>query len=725
MRHARPHGETVVNGRNTHGIGLMRGSATVVRERARGVRLGTPHMCSMEFHRMGALGSPCQRCREGLVRHASTLALVLAALTIGAVQPGTGQSPEPPLVGHCDCSKGICPLGPGGRACSCGCGQAADLQPVQALTAIAREECRNGRAGTYPCSEIDLLSFLPLGEIGGGSGNDIWGWTDPETGREYALVGRSTGTSFVDITSPEQPRYLGNLPTQTVESLWRDIEVYASHAFIVSEAPNHGMQVFDLRQLRQVGAQPVTFAATAHYAGFGSAHTLAIDAGAGFAYAAGTRTCAGGPHAVNVQDPGRPRLAGCYGVDGYTHDAQCIVYDGPDRAHAGREICLNSNEDTLTIVDTSDKHAQREISRTGYETAAYTHQGWLTDDRRFFLVDDEGDERAFGTRTRTYVWDVSDLDAPFIAHVYEGSVPAIDHNLFVRGDLAYESNYRSGLRVLALGDLATAPPREVGFFDVYPADDAPEFNGAWSNYPFFASGNVIVNGIEQGLFVLRPRRAPAGLRRGVSVSLAATNRPAVAGSDLVHIARVVNHGSESAAGVQLTVQLPDGATSVSPSQGTCSTTTIVTCTLGTLAGGGNATIAVTSRPRTLGAHVASARVSFDRITDDADDNVATQMTPVESARRELLLAYPNGGETVRLGRAAMVQFTLRGVEGGVRVELSSDDGRTWTPLAATAPNNGFFDWVPSGGTQLLARVRVTSVSDPQLTATSAAPFTIR
>ena len=38
----------------------------------------------------------------------------------------------------------------------------------------------------------------------------------------------------------------------------------------------------------------------------------------------------------------------------------------------------------------------------------------------------------------------------------------------------------------------------------YPSSDSASFNGAWSNYPYFESGNVIVSGIEQGLFVLRP-----------------------------------------------------------------------------------------------------------------------------------------------------------------------------------------------------------------------------
>lgn len=668
------------------------------------------------------LNGPSVLHRMPAMRHTSIVIALVAAL--GQLGGGQAPAPEPPLDGHCACEGGICPLGPARRECSCGCALAADAQPVQALTAAAAEECRNGSAAGYPCHDVDLLSFLPLADIGGGSGNDVWGWTDPHTGREYAIAGRSNGTAFVEVTDPTRPRYLGNLPTHTVDSTWRDIKVFADHAFIVSEAPNHGLQVFDLRQLAAVDGAPAVFEATAHYPGFGSAHNLAVDTDAGFAYAVGTRTCAGGLHAVNIQHPARPRTAGCFAADGYTHDAQCVVYDGPDEAHAGREICFGANEDTLTIVDASDKHAQRAISRTGYDASAYTHQGWLTGDGRYFLVDDEGDERAFGTRTRTFVWDVSDLEAPFIAHVYEGTVASIDHNLYTRGDLAYEANYRSGLRVLSLEDLASAPPREVGFFDIYPADDAPEFNGAWSVFPYFASGTVLLNGIEQGLFVLRPRRAPAGAPAGLAVTLAATNRPAFAGADLVYVARVANHGPERADGVQLTLQLPDAASEVAASRGTCGITSIATCAIGSIAAGADVVVTATIRPRGPGSLVATARVSADRLADDPADNVATSVTAADAPRRELLLAYPNGGETIRAGRAAAVQFTLRGAEGGVRVELSRDDGRTWSLLAAEAPNAGFHDWVPSAPAAA-ARVRVTSIADRRLTAMSARAFTIR
>ncbi|WP_345390352.1 proprotein convertase P-domain-containing protein, partial [Haloechinothrix salitolerans] len=42
------------------------------------------------------------------------------------------------------------------------------------------------------------------------------------------------------------------------------------------------------------------------------------------------------------------------------------------------------------------------------------------------------------------------------------------------------------------------------YFDIYPSGNAAEFNGAWSVYPYFDSGTVIISGIEQGLVVVKP-----------------------------------------------------------------------------------------------------------------------------------------------------------------------------------------------------------------------------
>ncbi len=373
-----------------------------------------------------------------------------------------------------------------------------------AEAAFTQGACIDGHAAGYPCRDVHLAAFVPLAALGGGNTNDVWGWTDPLTGREYALLGRSNGTSFVDVTIPDAPVVLGNLPTHTINSLWRGLKVYGDHAYIISEATGHGLQVFDLRQLRGRSGPPVTFTATAHYAGFGNCHTLAVNEASGFLYAAGTNTCNGGLHIVDVRTPGAPVFAGCVANDGYTHETQCVTYHGPDAAYAGRELCFSSNTDTLTIIDVTNKAAPVQLSRTGYAGRGYTHQGWLTEDHRHFLLDDETDEQSFGHNTRTYIWDVADLDAPRVIGSYLGPVSAIDHNLYIRGAYAYEANYRSGLRILDLTNIGAAALSERAYFDTYPASDGPGFNGAWSNYPFFASGTVLVSGIDEGLFVLQP-----------------------------------------------------------------------------------------------------------------------------------------------------------------------------------------------------------------------------
>lgn len=383
-----------------------------------------------------------------------------------------------------------------------------DALPTTPLPAQAATACEDGFAGSYPCNNIDLLAFMPLADIGGGSGNDIWGWSDPQTGREYALMGRSSGTSFVDITDPENPVYLGNLPTETANSTWRDIKVYADHAFVVSEASGHGMQIFDLTRLRDVTSPPVTFDNDAHYSGFGNAHNIVINEETGFAYGVGTSTCAGGLHMVDIQNPLSPVNAGCFSSDGYTHDAQCIVYDGPDTEHAGQEICFNANEDTLTIVDVTDKSAPVQLSRTGYPGSGYAHQGWITEDHTYFLLDDELDELNFGHNTRTRVFNVTDLDAPTLDTIYDGPVGSSDHNLYIVGDNAFMSNYQSGLRIVDISDIAAGSLVEVGYFDVYPANDSAGFSGTWSNYPYFDSGVIVVSGTDSGLFILDPGLDP-------------------------------------------------------------------------------------------------------------------------------------------------------------------------------------------------------------------------
>ena len=356
---------------------------------------------------------------------------------------------------------------------------------------------------------------LKAGPVSARAGNDIWGWTDPTTQKEYAIMGLNSKTSFVDITDPTNPIHLADVKTATRSSTWRDVKIYKHYAFIVSEAYSHGMQVFDLHRLRELdGSSVVKLDADFRYRDFGNAHNIFINEETGYGYAVGTSTCDGGLHIMDLREPLSPRFLNCVGRkvyelprkhgNSYTHDVQCVVYKGPDARYLGREICVSSNADTVNIVDVTDKSRPVQISAASYDGVKYTHQGWLTEDHRYFLLGDELDESRLRVKTKTFIWDFSDLKNPrhFATHQHE--TKATDHNMYVKGKYVYQGNYNAGLRILSLENVDQGKLSEVGFLDTMPSRDSSRMEGVWSVFPYYKSGTVAVSGIDGVLYLTRP-----------------------------------------------------------------------------------------------------------------------------------------------------------------------------------------------------------------------------
>lgn len=414
--------------------------------------------------------------------------------------------------------------------------QPAPFSPDQKIGAVP---CFGGQAAGYPCAGVDLLSFTPRAEMGSNSAEkvaDLWGWHDRQTGMELALVAMERGTSFVDVTQPSSPRVLGYLPSTGGFFPNREVNVYADHAYIVADGPDqHGLQVFDLRQLRGYDGPPQQLTETARYTEFENCHNFNINPDSGFGYAVGTNTCGAGLHMVDLRDPQSPKFAGCYQdpEHGYIHDVQCVIYKGPDRRFNRHEICFASNETALLIVDVTDKAKPVRLARKSYEGVGYTHQAWLTEDQKFLLLDDELDEIFGESNTRTYLWNLAKLTDPRHFSTYVGPTIATDHNQFVKGKLLYQANYRAGLRILDLAKVAKGELSETGYFDIVPDSDNPGFDGAWGVYPWLPSGNLIVSGISQGLYVLRsagPGALPATCRPSADRLCLGGNRYQVEGS---------------------------------------------------------------------------------------------------------------------------------------------------------------------------------------------------
>lgn len=355
----------------------------------------------------------------------------------------------------------------------------------------------------FPHENVTLLSWITVPEFGSQhtSANDCWGYTAP-SGREYALIGLSHGLAFVDVTEPTLPEIV------TVKdgpvSLWRDMKVYEQYAYAVSEAGG-GIQVFDmsnidngevtaLSNVTEGGSLPTT-----------ATHNVALNEESGHLYRCGGGGGTIGLRIYSLENPASPQFGGEW-HDFYVHDAQVVTWE--EGEYAGREIAFCNTNSTssggspgLHILDVTDKSNIVVIGQTSYSLAAFSHQGWLTEDRQHFLLGDELAELSFGIPTTTRVIDVSDLSNPFEATTFTNSNTSIGHNISTRGNLSFHANYRSGLRVFDVSDPVNV--EEVGSFNTWPGDNNAMFNGLWGNFPYFPSGIVIGSDIEKGLFVWR------------------------------------------------------------------------------------------------------------------------------------------------------------------------------------------------------------------------------
>ena len=379
--------------------------------------------------------------------------------------------------------------------------------PIQSVLDLSGTPCDNGMAGIYPCLGYDLLAKISLETFGSEAANDNWGWVDIESGKEYVLSGLDDGTAFIDISDPINPIFLGKLPTETTVSPWRDIKVYENHAFIVSEAPEHGLQVFDLTRLRLLDKYQI-FTPDARLTDFGNAHNIWINQESGYAYVFGSKLYQGGPVFIDISNPKNPKLQGGYADDSYTHDAQIVIYDGPDTKYKGREVLFGSNSDggennQIIIIDITDKSNPIRINSITYTNGGYSHQGFLSEDHQYFFLGDELDELKYGAPTQTRIFDLTSLSNPTLHVNYFGGVNAIDHNGYIKGNKFYLASYTAGLRVLDISQVQNKSVTEIGFFDTYPFNNNPKFNGVWSIYPFFESGVIAINDIDSGLFLVK------------------------------------------------------------------------------------------------------------------------------------------------------------------------------------------------------------------------------
>jgi choice-of-anchor B domain-containing protein len=364
--------------------------------------------------------------------------------------------------------------------------------------------CRNGKAGQFLCKDMDLVAHIPASEMNSASVADVQGWVDPETDREYAVLGTDKGMTFFDVTSPAEPLYLGYIPVKA-PIIWQEVEVLNNTAYAVCDLDPCGIQIFDLTRLRS--PLPVPVWTPNAIIPTGAAHSIDGNPETNHLFINGPGVAVGTPLIFDVSVPLAPVPVGIIADDGYTHDSLCRNYHGPDKDHKDHEVCFEFNEDTITIYDVTNNEMQPEqLSRTTYDQVGYVHSGALTKDHSTLISTDETDEESFGIRSTLHIWDVRDLANPKLIDTYVAPSGSIDHNVYSEEDALYHANYVNGFRILDMKNAHKGKLKEVAYFDTMPTVDTPTYDGAWAAYPYLPSGNILVGDMSgQGLFIVKPR----------------------------------------------------------------------------------------------------------------------------------------------------------------------------------------------------------------------------
>jgi choice-of-anchor B domain-containing protein len=444
----------------------------------------------------------------------------------------------------------------------------------------AAAPCVGNLSGNFPCQAVSLLSHLAFDVLKPVStrANDVWGFTDLNTGREYAFIGVENGVAILDITDPTAPEQVG-APTGTATT-WHDIDIYQlfdaaaqrwrAYAYVTSDNVPDTLMLLDLSALPN-GIERVNFTSDHR-----SAHTdyitntdftygIAQSTEAPLLAIAGANLASGNHRLYSLANPRAPALLSV-STSGYAHDlASFPIKDTRKTTQcvnaASRPACqilTDFNERSVDIWDVSDPMARQLLVSKTYPNVGYTHSGWWTEDGRYLFLHDELDERDFGLNTTVRVFDMADLRDPVLAGSWVGPTRAIDHNGYVRGNRYYFSNYSEGLTVLDITNPVV--PTRVGFFDTFPATAELGFVGAWGTYPFFASGTIAISDINSGLYLVRDETlaTPRGAFSIVNAKLASTEGQALAidvnrsaGSGAVSVRLDVLYATASAADATL------------------------------------------------------------------------------------------------------------------------------------------------------------------------------
>ncbi len=353
----------------------------------------------------------------------------------------------------------------------------------------------NFNAQTYPSLNINLLAHLnPEKDVTGIDGrkySGCWGWAQPNKNREYAIIGTSSQTYFVDVTNPTTPVIVDSVKAKHAGCTWREIKTYQNYCYIVSDdAPPNTFQIVDMQYLPD--SAHVVHDGTTY---FERSHTIFIDNEK--MYCSSVTDASGIGYSTmrvySLATPTAPLLLKKLEQDVNTTIIDVVhdMYVRNDTIYAscgfkGFHILKLTASNTFSLIQ----------SFTGYAYSGYNHSSWQTDDRKTMVFTDE-----VGAHLPAKVINVTDFNNITLVDTIRSSYTATAHNPYIVGNRwCWLSSYQDGLY---LYDISNPSNTTIyGYFDTQPQTGTTNFSGNWGAYPYLPSKIIIACDMQNGIFIL-------------------------------------------------------------------------------------------------------------------------------------------------------------------------------------------------------------------------------
>jgi choice-of-anchor B domain-containing protein len=318
-------------------------------------------------------------------------------------------------------------------------------------------------------------------------------------GREYGIIGSSSGTYFIDVTDPVHPVQCAFYAGRRDMCIWREYQTYQHYLYAVSDdkLPN-SLQIFDLDKLPS-GINMKVYDSDSIFA---RSHTVFVEGDKLYCGSAKTANDQYGIGVYSLANPLRPLKI--HTLNDEYPQFRSTVHDMYVRHDTVYASC--SYDGLFVFKLRADTTFSMIGSLTTYPEQGYNHSSTLTPNGKYLFF---ADEVPAGLAVKGV--DVSSSGDLRVISTFRSNVGDTPHNLYMASaDKLVVASYQDGLQIYDVSD--PAKPYRTGYFDTFPDNKdgqyfTPAYKGNWGAYVNLPSGTILASDMQRGLFVLNAKLA--------------------------------------------------------------------------------------------------------------------------------------------------------------------------------------------------------------------------